>query len=138
MPPGLESVFIAEFAKNGVLGLVILALGFLGWTQRKEIAAIWGERLKDWQAVMEILNAVKTSILELVNTTQDRTKAQENQARAGELLAQQYAQLSGQFAQLTSEVSQLRVANKELTQEFARFREAYLLSRQQGQGGGSA
>jgi len=69
---------------------------------------LWQDRLKDWQAQQERLDALKTQIAELASTSEQRTRAQEETARAAQLLAQANAQHISELARIREETAGMR------------------------------
>ena len=99
---------LSRLSEFGLLGtLLAIALGAVMWLYGRQ-NTLWQDRLKDWQAQQERLDALKAQIGELASTSEQRTRAQEESARAAQLLAQANAQHISELSRMREELAALR------------------------------
>jgi hypothetical protein len=99
---------LSKLSEFGLLGsLLAISLAAIIWLYGRQ-NSLWGERLGDWRASQEIQQAMTVKINELATTSEQRTRAQEEAARALQLMSQSHAQQGSEIARLREEVAGLR------------------------------
>jgi uncharacterized protein HemX len=106
---------LSKLTEFGLLGtLLAIALGAVIWLYGRQ-NLLWNERLADWKASQEIQQAQTDKINELSNTSEQRTRAQEEAARALQMLSQAHAQHVNELTRMREEVSGLRAMMTEIS-----------------------
>lgn len=111
---------VAEFAKYGLLGAILIVVGWIAWQLKQDLIASWTERLADWKSLQTLLSGFRATMSELSASSDARTRAQEASARSQELAAQAAITQASEIERLRQEVGTIRAGNID---EVDRFRE---------------
>jgi hypothetical protein len=119
---------IGELAKFGLLGLLLGGAIWAFWQQRGETKECWRERLTDWKAIAEVLEAFKVAIASFTKTSEARDRSSEAMARTIELQAQVLGETRREIIEARRETGEVRAVVAALKEEIQKDREQRLLS----------
>lgn len=110
---------IAELAKQGLLGVLLLcSIGAIIYLY-KALAAVQTQRMADWKEISDVVKSNSNSLRDWIAANESRTRALEQTGRAQELSAASHTALA-------HEVSLLRDTIGEAIQSNRAVREALL------------